>query len=231
MKNALKVGDCVARIKSERDELIENNLGLVHACANRFKGRGAEYDDLFQAGCVGLIKAADNFDPQRGFSFSTYAVPVILGEIKRIFRDGGTVKVGRAIKEKSRAAVKRRDEISLSLGREPTIGELAESLGIDAAETAMLLNASMPVMSLTVGEDGECQTDIPIESPESKISDFLALRQVLQTLDERDRKMIELRYYRSKTQSETAKILGMTQVQVSRREKAVLEIIRKRLTA
>ena len=95
----------------------------------------------------------------------------------------------------------------------------------------MLLNASMPVMSLTVGEDGECQTDIPIESPESKISDFLALRQVLQTLDERDRKMIELRYYRSKTQSETAKILGMTQVQVSRREKAVLEIIRKRLTA
>ena len=193
----------MARIKSERDELIENNLGLVHACANRFKGRGAEYDDLFQAGCVGLIKAADNFDPQRGFSFSTYAVPVILGEIKRIFRDGGTVKVGRAIKEKSRAAVKRRDEISLSLGREPTIGELAESLGIDAAETAMLLNASMPVMSLTVGEDGECQTDIPIESPESKISDFLALRQVLQTLDERDRKMIELRYYRSKTQSET----------------------------
>lgn len=221
----------MARIKSERDELIENNLGLVHACANRFKGRGAEYDDLFQAGCVGLIKAADNFDPQRGFSFSTYAVPVILGEIKRIFRDGGTVKVGRAIKEKSRAAVKRRDEISLSLGREPTIGELAESLGIDAAETAMLLNASMPVMSLTVGEDGECQTDIPIESPESKISDFLALRQVLQTLDERDRKMIELRYYSSKTQSETAKILGMTQVQVSRREKAVLEIIRKRLTA
>lgn len=221
----------MARIKSERDELIENNLGLVHACANRFKGRGAEYDDLFQAGCVGLIKAADNFDPQRGFSFSTYAVPVILGEIKRIFRDGGTVKVGRAIKEKSRAAVKRRDEISLSLGREPTIGELAESLGIDAAETAMLLNASMPVMSLTVGEDGECQTDIPIESPESKISDFLALRQVLQTLDERDRRMIELRYYRSKTQSETAKILGMTQVQVSRREKAVLEIIRKRLTA
>ena len=221
----------MARIKSERDELIENNLGLVHACANRFKGRGAEYDDLFQASCVGLINAADNFDPQRGFSFSTYAVPVILGEIKRIFRDGGTVKVGRAIKEKSRAAVKRRDEISLSLGREPTIGELAESLGSDAAETAMLLNASMPVMSLTVGEDGECQTDIPIESPESKISDFLALRQVLQTLDERDRKMIELRYYRSKTQSETAKILGMTQVQVSRREKAVLEIIRKRLTA
>ena len=217
--------------KENKQKLISENMGLVHACANKFRGRGTEYDDLFQAGCVGLIKAADNFDPQRGFSFSTYAVPVILGEIKRIFRDGGTVKVGRAIKEKSRAAVKRRDEISLSLGREPTIGELAESLGIDAAETAMLLNASMPVMSLTVGEDGECQTDIPIESPESKISDFLALRQVLQTLDERDRKMIELRYYRSKTQSETAKILGMTQVQVSRREKAVLEIIRKRLTA
>lgn len=220
----------MTRTKSDRDEMIENNLGLVHACANRFKGRGAEYDDLFQAGCVGLIKAADNFDPQRGFSFSTYAVPVILGEIKRIFRDGGTVKVGRAIKEKSRAAVKRRDEIALCLGREPTVTELAESLGIGAEETAMLLNASMPVMSLTVGEDGECQTDIPVDSPENAVSDRLALRQVLQKLGDKDRKMIEMRYYRSMTQSETAKALGMTQVQVSRREKAVLEIIRKCLT-
>lgn len=211
--------------------MVEKNLGLVHACANRFRGRGAEYDDLFQAGCVGLIKAADNFDESRGFSFSTYAVPVILGEIKRLFRDGGSVKVGRAIKEKSRNALKKREEIALSLGREPTVGELAESLGIDSTEAAMLLNASMPPVSLTCSEDGEKSLDIPVDSPENELSDSLALRQVLQSLDERDRKMIELRYYGGLTQSKTGRRLGMTQVQVSRREKAVLEIIREKLSS
>ncbi len=215
--------------KEKRNRLVENNLGLVHSCANRFRGRGAEYDDLFQAGCVGLIKAADNFDESRGFSFSTYAVPVILGEIRRIFRDGGTVKVGRAMKEKSRAVLKRREEIAVKLGREPTVSELAESLGIDSAETAMLLNASMPAVSLTIGEDGENQLEIPVDSPEDEISDLLALRQVLESLDERDRRMIEMRYYGGMTQSKTAQQLGMTQVQVSRREKTVLEAIRKKL--
>ena len=217
--------------KSARNELVEKNLGLVHACANRFRGRGAEYDDLFQAGCVGLIKAADNFDESRGFSFSTYAVPVILGEIKRLFRDGGSVKVGRAIKEKSRNALKKREEIALSLGREPTVGELAESLGIDSTEAAMLLNASIPPVSLTCSEDGEKSLDIPVDSPENELSDSLALRQVIQSLEERDRKMIELRYYGGLTQSKTGRRLGMTQVQVSRREKAVLEIIREKLSS
>lgn len=217
--------------KITRNEIIEKNLGLVHSCANKFRGRGAEYDDLFQAGCVGLIKAADNFDETRGFSFSTYAVPVILGEIKRIFRDGGSVKIGRALKEKSRNAMKIKEEISLKLGREPTISELAEKLGIDSAETAMLLNASVPVVSLTCGEDGENQIEIPVDSPENEVSDLLALRQVIETLDECDKKMIELRYYGGLTQSKTAQKLGMTQVQVSRREKAVLELIRKKLTA
>ena len=215
--------------KEIRNNLVEKNLGLVHSCANRFRGRGAEYDDLFQAGCVGLIKAADNFDESRGFSFSTYAVPVILGEIRRIFRDGGTVKVGRAIKEKSRAALKKKEEISAELGREPTVGELAKTLNLDTAETAMLLNASLPAVSLTTGDEGETQLEIPVESPENEISDLLALRQVLLKLDERDRKMIELRYFRGLTQSKTANQLGMTQVQVSRREKAVLEGMRKKL--
>lgn len=219
----------MTEVKESRNRLVEKNLGLVHSCANRFRGRGAEYDDLFQAGCVGLIKAADNFDESRGFSFSTYAVPVILGEIKRIFRDGGTVKVGRAMKEKSRMALKRKEEIAVKLGREPTVSELAESLGFDSTETAMLLNVSMPVLSLTVGEDGENQLEIPVDSPENEVSDLLALRQVLESLDERDRKMIELRYYGGMTQSVTAEKLGMTQVQVSRREKTVLEAIRKKL--
>lgn len=213
----------------KRNELVEKNLGLVHSCANRFRGRGVEYDDLFQAGCVGLIKAAGNFDAARGFSFSTYAVPVILGEIKRIFRDGGSVKVGRTIKEKSRNAVKIQEKLSSELGREPTVGEIAKKMNIEAEEAAMLLNASMPVVSLTMGEDGENQLDIPVDSPENEIGDYIALRQVLQTLDEHDKKMIELRYYSGLTQSKTALQLGMTQVQVSRREKAVLEIIRKKL--
>lgn len=109
--------------RAERNELVEKNIGLVHACANKFRGKGAEYDDLFQAGCVGLIKAAENFDPERGFSFSTYAVPVILGEIKRIFRDGGSVKVGRALKEKARAAMREKEALTAELGCEPTVGQ------------------------------------------------------------------------------------------------------------
>lgn len=220
----------IAEVSSKRNELIEKNLGLVHACANRFKGRGIEYDDLFQAGCVGLIKAADNFDETRGFSFSTYAVPVILGEIKRIFRDGGTVKIGRAIKEKSRIAMKKKEETALLLGREPTVSELSEILGTDVAETAMLLNASMPAVSLTSGEEGENQLDIPVDSPENEISDFLGLRQVIFSLEEQDKSIIELRYYKGLTQQKTADLLGMTQVQVSRREKTILGLIRKKLS-
>lgn len=218
-------------ITEKRNELVEKNLGLVHSCANRFRGRGAEYDDLFQAGCVGLIKAADNFDPERGFSFSTYAVPVILGEIKRIFRDGGSVKIGRALKEKSRLAAKTKEELAVSLGREPTVSELSEKLGTEPSETALFLNASLPLLSLEPTEEKETGIEIPVSSPEDEISDFLALRQVLLQLDERDRKMIELRYYKGLTQTVTARELGMTQVQVSRREKAVLNFLRKKLTA
>ena len=221
----------MSKNRTERNKIIEKNFALVHSCANKFKGRGVEYDDLFQAGCIGLIKAADNFDETRGFSFSTYAVPVILGEIKRIFRDGGTIKVGRTLKEKSRAAVRINEELTVRLNRQPTISELADELKTEPAEAAMLLNASMPIYSLTYANDEENQIDIPVDSHENNISDFLALHQVLESLDEKDRKMIELRYYGGLTQSKTAMKLGMTQVQVSRREKAVLEMIRKKLTA
>ncbi len=215
--------------KQRLDEIVEKNLGLVHSCANRFRGRGIEYDDLFQAGCLGLVKASKNFDEEKGFAFSTYAVPVILGEIKRLFRDGGTVKIGRALKEKSRLAVMKKEEISVSLGREPTVSELAEAMEIEPAEAAMLLNASSPVISLSCGDDGENQLDVPVESHEECISDLLALRQVVSSLEERDRQIIYFRYYRNKTQSATAKELGMTQVQISRREKAILETIRKKM--
>lgn len=218
-------------VLTDRNEIVLNNLGLVHSCANKFRNRGVEYDDLFQAGCIGLLKAADKFDAERGFSFSTYAVPVILGEIKKIFRDGGSIKIGRALKEKSRMVLKKKDEIALELGREPSLVELANILKIEKTDVAMLLNASMPTVSLTCADDEEKQADIPTDSPEENVSNHLALHQVIETLDERDRKIIELRYFDGLTQSKTAEKLGMSQVQVSRREKSILQIIRKKLCA
>ena len=213
-----------------RESLIEENFGLVHACANKFRGRGVEYDDLFQAGCVGLVKAADNFDFSRGFAFSTYAVPVILGEIRRIFRDGGAIKIGRSLKEKARNAMKLRDELSLSLGREPTVSELPEGLGTDVASAAELITLSMPTISLTATDDEKTgQLDIPTEAPENEISERLSLKSVLEALDEKDRKLIELRYFKGLTQVKTAGQLGMSQVQVSRREKLILLELRKKL--
>lgn len=216
---------------NDREALVNNNIALVHSCAHKFKGRGIEYDDLFSAGCVGLVKASKGFDFDRGLCFSTYAVPVILGEIRRLFRDGGTVKVSRSLKELSLKATKARQQMSIDLGREPTIYELAEKLGIEPAEAAQALNASMPVISLTQDDDdGGGQNDIAIPNHEEEISDKLALQEVVKSLDARDRKLIVLRYFQSKTQSDTAKVLGMTQVQVSRREKVILNELRKQLT-
>ncbi len=216
------------QISLERDNLITNNLGLVHACANKFRGRGVEYDDLYQAGCVGLIKAADNFDPDRGFAFSTYAVPVILGEIRRIFRDGGSVKVGRALKEKARKAIREKEKLAVKLGREPTISEFASHIGVDIAEASEIITVSMPVISLTADDEtGRGQIDVPVDPPEESLSDKIALSQILDTLEEDERKLIELRYFKGLTQVKTAARLNMSQVQVSRKEKALLMKMRK----
>ena len=209
---------------------MNENLGLVHACANRVRGRGAEYDDLFQAGCVGLCKAAANYDAERGFAFSTYAVPVILGEIRRIFRDGGTVKVSRSLKEKARAALKTKQELENELSREPTVSELAQRLGVEISEAAELLTVSMPVISLTAHDESfSRQLDIPTEAPQEAITEKLALKKVVSLLEERDRRLIELRYFKGLTQVKTAAELGMSQVQVSRREKALLIKMRESL--
>lgn len=214
-----------------RDERIAENLGLVHACANRFRNRGLEYDDLFSAGCIGLCKAADGFDEALGFAFSTYAVPAILGEIRRLFRDGGTIKVSRTLKERARAAQKVQDALAAQWDRTPTVCEIAEKMGISEYETAELLNLSKPPLSLTEfdGED-ERQTDIPVPSGEEEIQNRLALGAVLEALPDTDRKLIELRYYQGLTQVKTAEALGLSQVQVSRRERAILLEMRKRLT-
>lgn len=216
---------------TERDKMIKNNLGLVHSCAQKFKNRGVEYDDLFQAGCVGLVKAVDGFDESLGFVFSTYAVPAILGEIKRIFRDGGSVKVSRSIKERSRVIWQQKEQFSEEKGREPTVSELAEYVGLSVYETSQLLLATQPVVSLTVSEDeSDKQFDIPVEGEEERIDEKLCLDECLAGLSDNDRKIIDLRYYKSKTQTVVAKELGMSQVQVSRREKKILKEIRQKMS-
>ena len=203
-------------ITLNREQTIESNIGLVHACARRFKGKGIEYDDLFQAGCMGLVKATDAFDSQRGVRFSTYAVPVILGEIRRLFRDGGTVKVSRSLKELSLKAAREREHFTQKEGREPTISELSS------------LGASAPPLSLTHEEDS-CEFDLPVDSPEEALADRISLNQVIGQLEPRDQQLIILRYFENQTQTQVAEALGMTQVQVSRREKKILLSLREKL--
>jgi RNA polymerase sporulation-specific sigma factor len=212
-----------------KQPLAEENLGLVHLCANRFRGRGIEYDDLYSAGCLGLLKAVKAFDPDRGVKFSTYAVPVILGEIKRLFRDGGSVRVSRSLKELGMKLQKVCADYLQREGREPTVAELAAITGDEPADIAEALCASQPALSLTANDDDEGQLDVPVEAPDEGITDMLALRQIMSALPDNDRMLLELRYFRELTQSKTAKILGMTQVQVSRREKKLLSEMRKEL--
>ena len=210
-----------------RDEFIEGNLPLVHKLANRFRGRGVEYEERYAAGCGGLVTAVDRFEPERGLCFSTYAVPVILGEIRRLFRDGGSVKISRSLKELSVKAARLRDQ--LSANGEPRISDIAQALGVTPEEAAEALCAGIPPVSLDHGgEDGE-PLPVPSASGEDALIDRLALRQCLSELSGEDREILMLRYFRRKTQSETAQILGMTQVMVSRRERKLLKELREQL--
>lgn len=215
----------------DRDQTISENIGLVHACARRFKGRGVEYDDLFQAGCLGLVKAVDHFDRDRGVQFSTYAVPVILGEIRRLFRDGGAIKVGRGLKELSVRASREAAIFTEREGRSPTISELAELLQVEPEEAAQALGAAQIPLSLTASQDdGGGQIDVSVEPADDQIAEMLSLKQVVTELDPKDRSIIVFRYFQSRTQTQTAQALGMTQVQVSRREKVILNQLRAKLT-
>ena len=216
--------------KTRRDAFIEQNLGLVHACAGRFRGRGMEYDDLYSAGCMGLVKACDNFDESRGVCFSTYAVPVILGEIKKLFREGGTVKVSRSLKELGLRVNAAREHHRKLCGTEPTLSQLAEELGESVENITLAIQAAQPALSLTPeGENSDRQIDIPVESPEEELADKIGLAEVLESLPEEDRLLIRLRFYANRTQSETAKVLHTTQVQISRRERKILRKMRERL--
>ena len=200
--------------KTRREAFITQNLGLVHACAGRFRGRGMEYDDLYSAGCVGLIKAYDNFDESRGVCFSTYAVPV-----------------SRSLKELGMRVQAAREHTMKLCGAEPTLQQLAEQLDEPIENVALAIQAAQPAMSLTPegGEDGDRQLDIPVESPEEELADRISLAEVIEALPEQDKQLIRLRFYGNRTQSETAKALHTTQVQISRRERKILIRLRARL--
>lgn len=213
---------------SDRNKLIEDNINLVHACAKRFAGRGIEYDDLFGSGCIGLIKAADGFDESRGLMFSTYAVPSIIGEIKRQFRDTGAVKVSRSLKELSLKVTREKEYIEKHTGDTVTVGLLAERLGVTPEEVTEAICASRQVLSLTYeDEDGVGEIEIPCESCEEDVCGRLEIEQAINFLDDVEKNIIKLRYFNEKTQSESASILGISQVQVSRKEKKALEKLRK----
>lgn len=219
------------KLESENN-LVVNNLGLVHLCANRFRGKGIDYEDLYSAGCVGLVKASKAFDNTRGVMFSTYAVPVIMGEIKRLFRDGGTVKVSRQLKELAVKINRMREKYLNEIGKELSVSELSVLMKIPESEITEAICAMSPTLSLTCTEEafeGE-QLDIAENAEDEKITDSITIKEMLNSLEKTDRQLIILRYYKGLTQMKTAEILHMTQVQVSRREKKILLMLRKEIS-
>lgn len=212
---------------NSRDKFIESNLPLVHSLCKRFIGRGIEYDDLYQAGCIGLVKATDGFDEDRGLCFSTYAVPVILGEIRRMFRDGGSVKVSRSLKELSLKIVRAKSTLELKLSREPTAQELAIELGVMPEDIIEAQMASQPTLSLTYdSDDGVKESDVAVLGPEEELTNKLILERAFLHLDKLEQEIVRCRYFEYLTQNETAAKLGMTQVQISRSEKKILSKLR-----
>lgn len=203
-------------------------MGLVHALCKRFSGKGIEYDELFSAGCLGLSKAINRFDESLDLQFSTYAFPVIMGELKRLFRDGGTVKVSRSLRELSLKAARLNSENLRENGAELSVSQLAQKLQVSSEKIVEALGSAKAPLSLTAeyDEDGNPQLDIPSPDIQYEITERLSLEQALNALDEQDRRLIILRYYKSKTQSETARLLGISQVQVSRKEKKILSQIK-----
>ncbi|CAG9610913.1 RNA polymerase sigma-F factor [Bacillus rhizoplanae] len=217
-----------------RDLIIQNNMRLVWSVVQRFLNRGYEPEDLFQIGCIGLLKSVDKFDLSFDVKFSTYAVPMIIGEIQRFLRDDGTVKVSRSLKETGNKIRKMKDELSKEYGRAPTVTEIAEALELTPEEVVMAQEASRTPSSIheTVYEnDGDPITilDQIADRSETKWFDKIALKEAIRELDERERLIVYLRYYKDQTQSEVAERLGISQVQVSRLEKKILKQMKDRI--
>ena len=211
------------------EKLVCNNFALVHSIARRFTGRGAEYDDLVQIGSIGLINAAKRFDAELGYTFSTYATSLIMGEIRRFLRDDGIIKVSRHLKEVSFKANAHIKSFTEQNGREPTISELSDISGISAEEITSAFSASIKPHSIfKENEDG--QTIADTLQAEGDFAEDIAkksvIKKVLDALPHREQKILIMRYFKDKTQKETAEIIGISQVQVSRIEKKLLEKIR-----
>ncbi|MBE3596489.1 MAG: RNA polymerase sporulation sigma factor SigF [Hydrogenibacillus sp.] len=231
--------ELIARAQSgdeaARNTLVEANLRLVWSIVQRFLNRGIDADDLFQIGSIGLIKAIDKFDLSYDVKFSTYAVPMIIGEIQRFLRDDGTMKVSRALKENGHRVRRMRDELAKTLGREPTVAEVAEALGLTPDDVILAQEATRPLASIheTVYEnDGDPITliDQIADDANEKWIEHVGLRDVIARLPERERLIVYLRFYKDQTQAEVAERLGISQVQVSRLEKKILNTIKKEIS-
>lgn len=230
--------------KRARDQLVAENLGLVRAVARRFENRGHDREEIFQIGCIGLMKAIDKFDVSLNLAFSTYAVPMITGEIRRFLRDDGMVKVSRSLKENGYRISRTREMLLTKLGREPSMTELAEATGLNREDIVLALEANKEVESIyqpVYERDGDelllidqiCGRNSGYgtgEEPEKEaVLNQMVIEQLLQLLSEQERSLIELRYFENKTQSEVAATLGMSQVQVSRSEKKILQRLRGKM--
>jgi len=215
--------------KQAAEKILNDNSGLVWSVVKRFYGRGVESDDLYQLGCIGFLKAMDGFDVSFGTQFSTYAVPKIAGEIRRFLRDDGTIKVSRTLKERSASIKMARQRMTGLLGREPSISELEEELGLTAEEIACAETATSATESIhrETGEDGfTLEAVLSDGSMEETVLESVSLKDALQKLPEREHKVIALRFFHGLTQDKTAKILGVSQVQVSRIERKALKELR-----
>ena len=215
------------------ERIMELNAGLVNGIAYRFRGRGADFEDLRQIGSIGLLKAIRSFEPERGFAFSTYAVPLIIGEIRRFLRDDGTVKVSRTQKRLGAALMHEREKMISETGEEPRLEELASRVGVTLEEAASAIDASSPVRSLSekLGDDDFSLEDVVQSSDDSltKMIERVALAEVIGTLPPLWRQIITLRYFRDFSQQQTADALGLTQVKISREEKKIFAELRAKL--
>ena len=235
-ENEVLIEHMQAGEKEVREVLIEQNLGLVHHIVKRFLNRGYDTEDLFQIGVIGLIKAIDKFDPSFDVKFSTYAVPLIAGEIKRFLRDDGMVKVSRTLKENGSRVKYARERLSLRINREPTLQEVSKEAGLTIEEVILAMEANVQVESIyqsVYQNDGNeiymvDQLADKGKDEQEKMLNHLVIKQLIEGLPETEQKLIRLRYYQDKTQTEVAKMLGISQVQVSRMEKKILLGVRER---
>ncbi len=225
-----KAGDSEAK-----SALIEHNVSLVKCIVKRYLGKGVEYDDLFQIACMGFLKAITGFDESFGVKFSTYAVPMIAGEIKRFMRDDGAVKVSRTMKQTVKEMHLFIESFSVRSGRQPTVAEIAERFGMDEAETVFVMGSCKMPVSLygssdyKDGNERELIETLPAKDDQEEMLDRMLLKNAIEELPERDRKIIVLRYFRDMTQSEVAKKIGVSQVQVSRIESRIIKEFREKM--